>query len=73
VSTAYAFEDLVDRQGAAAGVPDGADPEAVKLGGTPYGNIEDKPGHTFLKAFDSNVDTYVDTADQSGGSYCARW
>jgi hypothetical protein len=67
VSTSYAFEDLVDSLGAAPGVPDGADPDAVKLAGTPYGNVEDKPGHTFLKAFDSNVDTYVDTSDQAGG------
>ncbi|HEX6446105.1 MAG TPA: family 20 glycosylhydrolase [Streptosporangiales bacterium] len=67
MSSVYSFEHLVDRIGAAPGVPDDRDPEAVKLDGTPYGNVTDKPDHTYAKAFDANVDTYVDTADPSGG------
>ncbi|HEY3633373.1 MAG TPA: family 20 glycosylhydrolase, partial [Jatrophihabitantaceae bacterium] len=68
LGTVFAFEDRVDRIGAAPGVPESGDPDAVALHGTPYGSSPPfDPSNSYDKADDGDVTTFFDYSQPDGG------
>ena len=59
------FETRADLIGPPPGVP-GPTPDAVKLGGTPYGSASLDPQHPASNVFDGDAATFFDAADANG-------